>query len=179
MAVKDGLPSTDFSRMNREYIKEVAEGSAGSVLPEIAAADEGKFLGVVSGEAAWAEAGGGGGGTFDSDFFHVKLEDNPDYETDPSWTTRTVATAKEILDAMDAGKILIGTPGDSFNCGDAGNDEYYLLITNIVPVPSESLLYVNAMHFEHVDAADIATAHFIMDDNSLYQEWTVAMTPSE
>lgn len=62
MAVKDGLPSTDFSRMNREYIKEVAEGSAGSVLPDIAAADEGKFLGVVSGEAAWATAGGGGGG---------------------------------------------------------------------------------------------------------------------
>lgn len=27
--VKDGLPSTDFSRMNREYIKAVAENAAG------------------------------------------------------------------------------------------------------------------------------------------------------
>ena len=63
MAVKDGLPSTDFSRMNREYIKAVAEGgSGGGGLPEITEADEGKFLGVVSGEAAWATAGGGGGG---------------------------------------------------------------------------------------------------------------------
>ena len=29
MAVKDGLPSTDFSRMNREYIKAVADEAAG------------------------------------------------------------------------------------------------------------------------------------------------------
>ena len=29
MAVKDGLPATDFSRMNREYIKAVAEGGSG------------------------------------------------------------------------------------------------------------------------------------------------------
>lgn len=62
MAVKDGLPATDFSRMNREYIKAVADGgSGGGGLPEITEADEGKFLGVVSGEAAWATAGGGGG----------------------------------------------------------------------------------------------------------------------
>lgn len=29
MAVKDGLPATDFSRMNREYIKKVAEEAGG------------------------------------------------------------------------------------------------------------------------------------------------------
>ena len=29
MAVKDGLPSTDFSRQNREYIKELIEESGG------------------------------------------------------------------------------------------------------------------------------------------------------
>lgn len=65
MAVKDGLPSTDFSRQNREYIKELIEesGGGGGGLPEITEADEGKFLGVVSGEAAWATAGGGGGGS--------------------------------------------------------------------------------------------------------------------
>lgn len=72
MAVKDGLPSTDFSRMNREYIKEVAEGSAGSALPEITESDEGKVLTVESGEAAWATAGGGGGGGV---FFVEESED--------------------------------------------------------------------------------------------------------
>ena len=56
MAVKDGLPSTDFSRMNREYIKAVAEsGSEGGGLPEITEADEGKVLGVENSEAAWVE----------------------------------------------------------------------------------------------------------------------------
>ena len=29
MAVKDGLPATDFSRMNREWVKAVAEGGSG------------------------------------------------------------------------------------------------------------------------------------------------------
>lgn len=33
MAVKDGLPSTDFSRMNREYIKAVAEGGSSDPYP--------------------------------------------------------------------------------------------------------------------------------------------------
>lgn len=61
MAVKDGLPSTDFSRQNREYIKAVAEGGSGDGgLPEITEADEGKVLGVENGEAAWVEGGGGG-----------------------------------------------------------------------------------------------------------------------
>lgn len=55
MAVKDGLPSTDFSRMNREWVKAVAEGSGGGGggIPEIEESDEGKVLTVDNGEAVW------------------------------------------------------------------------------------------------------------------------------
>lgn len=101
MAVKDGLPSTDFSRMNREYIKAVAEGSAGSVLPEIAAADEGKFLGVVSGEAAWATAGGG------AEKFVITYEYG---EGDAVVADKTYA---EILSAYTTGKEISAVLFDS------------------------------------------------------------------
>lgn len=60
MAVKDGLPSTDFSRMNREWVKSVAtEGGVG--LPSVTEADNGKILGVVNGAWGAMDAGGGGG----------------------------------------------------------------------------------------------------------------------
>ena len=60
MAIPDGKPATDFSAMNREWVRAVAAEAAESVgLPEITEADEGKVLTVESGEAAWATAGGG------------------------------------------------------------------------------------------------------------------------
>ena len=60
MAVKDGLPATDFSRMNREWVKAVADGgSAGSGLPPVTEADNGKILGVVNGAWGAMDAGGG------------------------------------------------------------------------------------------------------------------------
>lgn len=66
MSVKDGLPSTDFSRMNREWVKAVAGGGSGGVgLPAVTEADNGKILGVVNGEWGAMDAGGGGG---NSDF---------------------------------------------------------------------------------------------------------------
>ena len=183
MAIPDGKPATDFSAMNREWVRAVAAeaaegGGGGGGIPAPENPSDGDVLTYSSADDEWVAAAPSGG-ELDSAFFYVKLEDNPDYETDPSWNIRTVATVKEILDAMADGKQLIGTPGDSFNCGDAGQDQYFLVITNVIPVPADSTLSVSALNFEYVDAADIATAHFIMDDNSLYQEWTVAMTPSE
>lgn len=103
MAVKDGLPATDFSRMNREWVKAVAEGgSGGGGLPEITEADEGKFLGVVSGEAAWATAGGGS-----SPFEIVTISNLVVDESDSTVYIGTAdKTAIQLIEAYQAGKIL-------------------------------------------------------------------------
>lgn len=71
MAVKDGLPSTDFSRMNREWVKAVADGGSGGVgLPAVTAVDNGKILGVVNGEWGAMDAPGGGGSSLPDEVFH-------------------------------------------------------------------------------------------------------------
>ena len=66
MAIPDGKPATDFSAMNREWVRAVANeasegGSTG--LPPVTAADNGKILGVVNG--AWGAMDAGGGGSSD------------------------------------------------------------------------------------------------------------------
>lgn len=102
MAVKDGLPSTDFSRQNREYIKAVAEGgSGGGGLPEITEADEGKFLGVVSGEAAWATAGGG----IAVEFTFKKEETYNEYEIQmPAGELMTLCMSGPVIIYIQAGE---------------------------------------------------------------------------
>ena len=77
MAVKDGLPATDFSRMNREYIKAVVE-----------------------------EAGGGGGGG-SSPFEIVTINNLVVNESDSTFYIGTAdKTAIQLIAAYNAGKIL-------------------------------------------------------------------------
>lgn len=64
MAVKEGLPATDFSRMNREYIRNVAEGE--TVKDGLPATDFSRMNREYI-KAVVEEAGGGGGGvTFET-----------------------------------------------------------------------------------------------------------------
>lgn len=121
MAVKDGLPATDFSRMNREWVKAVAEGgSGGGGLPEITEADEGKVLTVESGEAAWATAGGGGGGG-------VFLITNTEGTLNK--------TGQQIADAFTGGSMCIIVTQQTI---DAYNDTRYSVITEYFASLSES-----------------------------------------
>lgn len=98
MAVKDGLPATDFSRQNREWVKAVAGGGSGGGggLPEITPADEGKVLTVESGAAAWATAGGGCGGSI---LFVNTVTENSVMHLDKTYN--------EIKSAMAAGTLVI------------------------------------------------------------------------
>lgn len=50
MAIIDGYPATSFSAKDRAWVKAVADNSADKVLPDVTAADNGKILGVDSGE---------------------------------------------------------------------------------------------------------------------------------
>lgn len=54
MAIPDGKPATDFSAMNREWVRAVAEEAGESALPSVSGSDNGKVLTVVTGE--WAAA---------------------------------------------------------------------------------------------------------------------------
>lgn len=73
-------------------------GSGGSGLPDYTAADNGKFLGVVEGEATWAEAGGG------EEPFVVTFTVNPE-----GFVIGGVdKTYAEVAAADEAGKRIVG-----------------------------------------------------------------------
>lgn len=62
MAVKEGLPATDFSKMNRDYIRNVAEGE--TVKDGLPATDFSRMNREYI-KAVVEESGGGGGGSSD------------------------------------------------------------------------------------------------------------------
>ena len=68
MAVKEGLPATDFSKMNRDYIRNVAEGE--TVKDGLPATDFSRMNREYI-KAVVEEAGGGGGGGGDESDFSV------------------------------------------------------------------------------------------------------------
>lgn len=70
MAVKEGLPATDFSRMNRDYIRNVAEGE--TVKDGLPATDFSRMNREYI-KAVVEEAGGGGGGSSDFSTAEVTL----------------------------------------------------------------------------------------------------------
>lgn len=77
MAVKDGLPATDFSRQNREWVKAVAGGGSGGGIPAPANPSDGDVLTYSSADDEWvAAAPGGGGGSLGIQI--TAIPDDPD-----------------------------------------------------------------------------------------------------
>ncbi len=90
MAVKDGLPSTDFSRMNREYIKAIVEGARGGSIPTPENPSDGDVLTYSSTDSAWVAAAPDVGLVVNVAFTESTAT------LDKTW--------KEISDATNAGK---------------------------------------------------------------------------
>lgn len=62
MAIIDGYPATSFDAKDRAWVKEVADNSAGNVLPDATKASTGDVLTLnEDGEAVWTPPSGGGG----------------------------------------------------------------------------------------------------------------------
>ena len=165
MAIPDGKPATDFSAMNREWVRAVAKeasegGSTG--LPPVTADDNGKILGVVNG--AWGAMDAGGGGSSDFSAAEVTLVlTPPEGVTLTSWgiINPRFMTGEISWDAADSlieetNKIMLPMGKNAYGvvCGyfedfmgiDAEYTEYYAAATPVlsggITYDSDNSLYV-------------------------------------
>lgn len=104
MAIPDGKPATDFSAMNREWVRAVAAeaaegGGGGGGIPAPENPSDGDVLTYSSTDSAWVAAAPGGGG---GSIFVINASPIPD---DPNENLIMDKTWKEIADAMAAGSV--------------------------------------------------------------------------
>ncbi len=104
MAIPDGKPATDFSAMNREWVRAVADEAAGSVESGIPAPEDpnnGDVLTYDSTSESWVPAapGGGGGGGGGG----LVITDTYDETTEIATLS---ATVQQIVAAMQTGAVV-------------------------------------------------------------------------
>ena len=118
MAIPDGKPATDFSAMNREWVRAVAAeaaSSGGGGIPAPENPSDGDVLTYDSTTSSWvAEAPSGGGGVL---CIHLTYGES---------TTTMDKTYAEILAAYQAGYFV-------FVLDVEGNNYYSMLVTGIGP----------------------------------------------
>ena len=138
MAIPDGKPATDFSAMNREWVRAVAE-EAGGGIPAPENPSDGDVLTYDSTTSAWvAEApsgGGGGGGTIYTativyDYEHETAEITLHYGVQGD-----IVTVGNIKDDLEEGPVFIKLEGAviEFDRTDP-SDPYYNYFYGMVPL---------------------------------------------
>lgn len=143
MAIPDGKPATDFSAMNREWVRAVAAeaassgGGGGSDLPEVTSDDNGDVLTVV--EGAWAKAAPSG-----AEKFVITYEFG---EGNALVANKTYA---QILAAYTAGKEISAVLFDT-------NYEY-LYLSDVIPGETDGRFVFNGLPRMALDDPDTPTA---------------------
>ena len=104
MAIPDGKPATDFSAMNREWVRAVAEEAAGSGggIPAPENPSDGDVLTYDSTDDEWVAAAPGGG---ESDILVVTITEE---ESGDDYIYTFSPSIDDIVAAKDAGKLVMG-----------------------------------------------------------------------
>ena len=97
MAIPDGKPATDFSAMNREWVRAVAE-EAGGGIPAPENPSDGDVLTYSSTDSAWVAAAPGGGGGDAVLFAQLIYDEHNIGSLNKTWA--------ELKAAFDAHKII-------------------------------------------------------------------------
>lgn len=126
MAIPNGKPATDFSAMNREYIRAVAkeEAAAGGGIPAPASPSNGDVLTYDSTSEKWI------GAKKEAILFVMITEDSGTYTADK--------TATEIINALRENKDVI------FHSGGNVPNGTYLHVSKV------TALYITATGFESI-----------------------------
>ena len=101
MAIPDGKPATDFSAMNREWVRAVAEEAAesgGSGIPAPENPSDGDVLTYDSTTSAWVAAAPSGGGGV------LVVTENPDEVLQCDFLS---ATGQQIFAAAQSGLVIL------------------------------------------------------------------------
>lgn len=139
MAIIDGYPATSFDKKDREWVKAVADETAGEVLPDTTEASAGDVLTVgEDGDAEWATPSGGGGGLLVT--FTITVVDGVTYWTaDASWN--------DVKNALNAGGSVTVKYSQHFDDSNLTDEWYYtgayvLKETPDTPTAENPILYV-------------------------------------
>ena len=140
MAIPDGKPATDFSAMNREWVRAVAE-EAGGGIPAPENPSDGDVLTYSSTDSAWVAAAPGGGGGGDGAIIYNS--NNIVYNNDGTATITVarggpndaIATVQNLIDDLATGPVYFKMSQITVTDDQSDpSDPYYVFLWGYVPL---------------------------------------------